>query len=136
MYYITINTLHRAELLACESVHDAFIECARKNAKEGRAIGRYVIMPDHLHLFARLIPSARLSDFVRLMKQHMTKELQQLYPRWNRFRQPGFFDRLLRSSESYAEKWKYVYKNPVRAGLVGRAEDWPYQGEIVWIDRV
>jgi hypothetical protein len=50
--------------------------------------------------------------------------------------QPGFFDHLLRGSESYHEKWRYVRENPVRAGLVSCAEDWPYQGEIVRIDRV
>jgi hypothetical protein len=26
--------------------------------------------------------------------------------------------------------------NPVRAGLVKNADDWPYHGEIVYIDRV
>ncbi len=54
-----------------------------------------------------------------------------------RFRwQPGFFDHLLRNDESYGEKWNYVRDNPVRAGLVKLAEDWPYAGEIVSIDRV
>src|SRR6266446_4044086 len=50
--------------------------------------------------------------------------------------QPGFFDHVLRSDESYAEKWNYVKENPVRAGLVQIASEWPYQGEIVVIDRV
>jgi putative transposase len=48
---------------------------------------------------------------------------------------PGFFDHILRSVESYAEKWNYVRDNPVQAGLVKTADDWPYQGEIVVIDR-
>jgi hypothetical protein len=46
----------------------------------------------------------------------------------------GFFD-LLRSNESYSQRWNYVRENPVRAGLVKSAADWPYQGEIVYIDR-
>ena len=50
--------------------------------------------------------------------------------------QPGFFDRILRSQESYAEKWNYVREKPVRAGLVQTAHDWPYQGEIAVIDRM
>jgi REP element-mobilizing transposase RayT len=50
--------------------------------------------------------------------------------------QPGFFDHVMRDSESYASKWQYVRDNPLRAGLVERSEDWPYQGEIVLIDRV
>ena len=48
-------------------------------------------------------------------------------PHW----QEGFFDHLLRSEDSYAQKCIYVYMNPVRANLCGRPEDWPYQGEIV-----
>ena len=40
--------------------------------------------------------------------------------------QPGFFDHVLRSSESYTEKWNYVRENPMRAGLVDYAADWPY----------
>jgi putative transposase len=46
------------------------------------------------------------------------------------------FDHVLRSDESYDEKWNYVKENPVRAGLVQIASEWPYQGEIVIIDRV
>ena len=48
--------------------------------------------------------------------------------------QRGFFDHLIRNTESYAQKWDYVRENPVRAGLVSRREDWPFQGEIVEID--
>ena len=47
-------------------------------------------------------------------------------PLWQR----EFFDHVLRASESYSEKWNYVFENPVRAGLVTRADDWPYAGEI------
>jgi spore coat protein A len=42
---------------------------------------------------------------------------------------------VLRNDESYAQKGNYVRENPVRAGLVKSVEDWPYQGEIVYIDR-
>ena len=37
----------------------------------------------------------------------------------------GFFDHVIRSEESYEQKWVYVRDNPVRAGLVRSAEDWP-----------
>ena len=46
-----------------------------------------------------------------------------------------FFDHVIRSSESYAEKWSYVQENPVRAGLVVDASDWPYSGEITIIEQ-
>ena len=44
--------------------------------------------------------------------------------------QSEFFDHVLRSSESYSQKWDYVRENPVRAGLVTDADAWPYQGVI------
>jgi hypothetical protein len=47
-------------------------------------------------------------------------------PIWQR----QFFDHLLRSPQSYGDKWTYVRENPVRARLVAKAEDWPYAGEI------
>ena len=49
--------------------------------------------------------------------------------------QVGKWDTRLRRSESYHDKWEYVRHNPVRKGLVTRAEDWPYQGmlnELRW----
>jgi hypothetical protein len=42
----------------------------------------------------------------------------------------AFFDHFLRSSVSYSQKWSYVRDNPVRAGLVATANDWPWQGAI------
>jgi hypothetical protein len=44
--------------------------------------------------------------------------------------QREFFDHLLRTTESYSEKWNYVRDNPVRSGFVVSADDWPYAGEI------
>jgi hypothetical protein len=44
--------------------------------------------------------------------------------------QPEFFDHIIRSADSYSEKWAYVQANPVRAGLVTTSEAWPYSGEI------
>jgi len=90
-------------------------------------------MPDHLHLFVRGDQSFVLASWVKGLKRAISKG----FPTKSRtpFWQPGFFDHLLRSDESYAQKWEYVRQNAVRAGLVKFAEDWPYQGELVRIDR-
>ena len=49
--------------------------------------------------------------------------------------QGGFSDHILRNDESYGEKWEYVPQNPVREGLLLRADNWAYRGEFVVIDR-
>jgi len=40
--------------------------------------------------------------------------------------QPRFFDRAVRTVKEYYEKVEYIHLNPVRAGVVERAEDWPW----------
>ena len=92
-------------------------------------------MPDHVHMFVRPGKSHALSETIKHLKQSITKSFAYRHrPQfvWER----GFFDRLLRTSETYSERWNYVRMNPVRAGLVHDPDDWPYQGEIVYIDRV
>ena len=135
LYFVTFTTWHRKPLLARQEVFDALIKYAQENESKGRAIGRFVIMPDHIHLFVRIGYDSRLNEFIRLLKYRLTKTLKSCGED-EKFWQPGFFDRLLRHSESYYEKWNYVYKNPVRAGLVKTEEEWSWQGEVVRIDRV
>jgi len=135
LYFLTMNTWQRAKCLNNLGILEALRLYAEKNIPQGRAIGRFVVMPDHIHLFARLSTDSKLSDFVRILKQSLSAVLkgQGLESPWW---QPGFFDHILRHDESYSEKWDYVRQNPVRAGLVKTPDEWPYQGEIARIDRV
>ena len=105
-----------------------------KRAREHNiSLGCYVLMPDHLHLFVKGDANFMLSRWVGGLKRAIAVELG---CRPGELWQPGFFDHVVRSNESYVEKWNYVRENSVRAGLVTESEQWPYQGEIVLIDRV
>jgi putative transposase len=132
-YFVTFNTHERLSLLARKEMHDAFHSFCTRAQDHDIAVGRYVIMPDHIHLFVAFpITGLTLSEWIHALKTVLGKQLLRLgmqKPHW----QEGFFDHVLRSAESYAQKWEYVRMNPVRAGLVARPEDWPYQGEIVKI---
>jgi len=179
LYFVTFNTLLKHPWLANDSVHAAFRSYAERGLEFNVATGRYVLMPDHVHVFVRIGPDMTLRRWESGLKQCLGKALTQLgykpatvplrgvasgcsvgpvarwverieppAQRYNRatgstlqsklksFWQPGFFDHLLRRDESYAQKWNYVWHNPVRAKLVARPEDWPYQGEIHRLDRV
>ena len=65
-----------------------------------------------------------------MMKRALPRAISADPPHW----QAGFFDHLIRHSESYAEKWEYVRQNPVRAGLVANPDQWPWQGEIISLE--
>jgi REP-associated tyrosine transposase len=135
MYFVTFCTHRRKAILANTTVNAAFREFAMRAYTEYNiAVGRYVIMPDHLHFFVRRPDDFNLGRWVGGLKQSLAKGMSHgnsAVAVWQR----GFFDHLLRSDESYGQKWNYVRENPVRAGLTTRAEEWPYAGEIIIIDR-
>ena len=133
VFFVTFCTRDHAAIPDLRLAHDAFCTYAERAQARNVAVGRYVIMPDHIHLFVIGDPNFLLSRWVGGSKRAIVVALGcHSGELW----QPGFFDHVLRSDESYAQKWEYVRENPVRAGLVSNADEWPYQGEIVIIDRV
>jgi len=135
VYFVTACTYRRRSVLATDAVKDAFISFAKRAYTEHNiAFGRYVIMPDHIHLFVCGPDDFQLGRWVGLLKQYLARSIVRMLsadPVWQR----RFFDHVLRSDESYGQKWNYVRENPARAGLVTNANDWPYVGEIIIIDR-
>ena len=137
LYFITVCTMRRRGVLHRKAAADILVdEWRNADQRHGWVIGRYVIMPDHVHFFcAPQLDAKTLSQFIAAWKQWTSKRIMNLLPRsataattslWQR----EFFDHVLRSDESYAEKWNYVLENPVRAGLVSDADNWKYSGEI------
>jgi putative transposase len=126
--FLTVVTKNRKSILADEAAHATVVE-AWKGAKKW-LVGRYILMPDHVHLFCA--PGTQISEPLLRWAAFWKSESARTWPRptdrpiWQRH----FWDTQLRRGESYDEKWEYVLANPVRAGLVSRVADWPYQGEL------
>jgi REP element-mobilizing transposase RayT len=114
-------------VLATPAMRDLILQAWR--AADHWQVGRYVILPDHVHLFCapRLYPAKPLLNWMRYWKAMVAKATgtgpDSLWEK-------NFWDTQLRQGDSYAAKWEYVKSNPVRHSLVTRPEDWPYQGEV------
>jgi putative transposase len=135
LYFVTFCTHKRERFLANDRVHTAFVLFANRAEETFNvAVSRYVIMPDHVHLFIRGDHNFRLGPWIGALKQALAKAAM-LSRAEGQVWEEGFFDHILRNNESYSQKWNYVRENPVRTGLVKSAAGWPYQGEIVYIDR-
>jgi len=125
---VTVCTDKRRHLLAQAESAAAVIGAWREST--AWLVGRYVLMPDHLHAFCSpaSAEAPALAAWVKFWKTQssfrwpFTEDL----PIW----QTGFWDRQLRDSRHYGERWDYVRNNPVRAGLAAKADDWAWQGEL------
>jgi putative transposase len=126
--FLTVCTKGGKPILADNETHVLLLEAWR--AAGAWLVGRYVIMPDHLHLFCAPIEhnSLPITNWITFWKSYATRRWlnPEDLPIWQRH----FWDTQLRRSESYDQKWNYVVENPVRAELVAKPEDWPYQGEL------
>jgi putative transposase len=125
---VTACTYQRRRILACNEIH-ALIVDAWTQAPEW-TVGRYVVMPDHIHLFAaeNEFHGYPLGQWVGKWKAYVSRcwPRQEDEPIWQR----SFWDHQLRSGDSYDFKWLYVRNNPVRHGMVKDADDSPFQGTL------
>ncbi len=131
--FITTCTAGRKSLLATKEVVSVLCEEWRGvRDRHGWAVGRYVVMPDHVHFFVcpDIVARCSLSTTIGKWKEWTSRKIGRTgatnLPIW----QAAFFDRVMRSDQETAEMWEYVQQNPVRAGLVKRPEHWPFVGAI------
>ena len=121
----TVCSKDRAPWLATDEVHTILRDVWQQ--ADTWLMGRYVIMPDHIHFFAGWTgQEIELDNWITYWKSQFSKQHRQPVYRW----QTDHWDTRMRTVAIYEEKWVYVLNNPVRHGLVTRAEDWPYRGEI------
>lgn len=126
--FLTICTEKRKPILCNDEVHQLLLEIWKK--AEAWLVGRYILMPDHIHLFCSPVGQEypALTTWVQYWKSLSARAWpdRDAGKVWQR----DFLDTQLRKSENYTEKWHYVMNNPVRAELVDASSQWPYQGEL------
>ena len=125
--YVTVCTKDRRPILANADA----VAAIRRAWEEADAwvIGRYVILPDHLHFFCSpRATDVSLARWIKFWKARASQSWprREEQPVWQR----DFWDTELRQGDSYASKWDYTYRNPVRHALVAQPEEWPWAGEI------
>ncbi|MEM9158013.1 MAG: transposase [Verrucomicrobiota bacterium] len=131
-YFITTNVEKRSPVLATPEVANILMQEWRSAfERHSWAIGRYVIMPDHVHFFCSSLEQKKsLSHFMRQWKEWTSKTIKRSTQLTDFKWQEGFVDHVLRNHESRSEKWEYIRQNPVRAGLVENPKEWPHKGFI------
>jgi putative transposase len=151
-YYITMTIVGWIDVFTRDDYRKIVIESLAFCQKEkGLVINAYVIMSNHIHLICYAWEPYRLSDILRDFKKFTSKEiisaienngkesrkewmlnLFKYYAKYNKnnkeyqFWQHGNKPIELASSEWIDQKLGYIHLNPVRNGMVMKAEDYQY----------
>jgi len=130
-YSLTFCTAGRARIFEQpDAVGDALQQIRRTAAIENFAIVAYCFMPDHLHLLVDgMSERSDLTRFAKMAKQRSgaSYALSEKGRLW----QEGYWERVLRVDDDPRPLVRYIFENPVRAGLVKSARDYPFLGSDV-----
>jgi len=145
VHELTFTCYHRERFLEDPWIRDTFLDSLRLARKRhGFLVWAYVVMPEHVHLL--VAPRGGLvRDILRSVKQPASQRviarlrnegsplLQRMESGAKRGNSPysfwqagGGYDRNLYSSKVIWASIDYIHQNPVRRGLLEKAEDWPW----------
>jgi REP element-mobilizing transposase RayT len=126
--FITFTTDHRWKM-PDEARTIVLESCLKENGNKFE-LHTAEVMPDHAHLLLSPLRDAEGWDFslpqiMHAIKGVLARKINILLSRSGPVWQAEFFDHVLRSNDSVAEKMDYICRNPVRAGLVRVEREYP-----------
>lgn len=152
LHFITFTVVGWIDVFTRKTYKDIIIESLKYCIQEkGLHLYGYVIMSNHMHVIISSDDGINLSDIVRDFKKYTAKKIidtiqsspqesrrewmMKLFKYYAKYNKNNavyqFWRRDNRPTELSSPKWinqklAYIHLNPVRAGLVDKAEDYPY----------
>jgi putative transposase len=120
IYFVTTRLKEKGRVLTdyeAEVVQKTILDLVEQNKLRLYA---YVVMPNHLHVLLKPIKEG-ISKTIQLIKGRASRQINE-----GNFWQKVFFDFTIFTEKKFKEKFNYIHFNPVKWGLVERAEDYKY----------
>ena len=127
MFFVTTTTSMARRLFQSERNAVLLIDLLRANVAAGKfQMNDFVIMPDHLHLLMSLPSDVSVEKAMQLIKGGYSYRLKRDFGFQGEVWQRGFSEERINDGQSFLRHRAYIVQNPVKAGLIDRAEQWPY----------
>jgi len=91
----------------------------------------FVLMSNHFHMLIST-PQANLSTSMRYFMTESSRAIARTSSRINRIYGARYHWTILRNSEHYAHAFKYVYRNPIKARMTLKVEDYKWSTVNQW----
>lgn len=85
----------------------------------------FVVMPNHMHLVLT-IKDGTLAAAMKKLKGATSRDINLARGAAGNLWTKGYYDHLFRQGDSIAHAVDYIRNNPLRKGLVYKADDWPF----------
>ena len=126
-FFVTSRTAMGRPIFQTDRMAGLFIDVLRNYVQARKfQVHDFVIMRDHVHLLVTVSGAMSVEKAMQLVKGSFSfrakKELEFAGEIWQR----GFSDVRVRDQESFRAHQRYLYDNPVRAGMANSPEEYPY----------
>ena len=135
-HFVTFCCYHRHRLFTTDASRRTFVSALERVRRNYRLrIYGYVVMPEHVHLLLSEPEKYTLADALKSLKQGVSRRL---LPKMGPFKpdfglsgeqhfwQKRYYDLNIRNYPQFVEKRRYIHRNPAKAGLCERPEDWEW----------
>ena len=114
-------------LLQTERNAGLFIDVLRSLVAERKfELHDFVIMPDHVHLLIEVSNDMTIEKAMQLIKGRFSHRLSHELGYKGEVWQRGFTEEQVMNRESFEMHRVYIAQNPVKAGMVASADEFPF----------
>ncbi len=127
IFFATTKTSMGRRLLQSDRNANLLIDVLRSLIAEHRfELHDFVIMPDHVHVLVEVSDDMTIEKAMQLVKGRFSHRLSHELGYKGEVWQRGFTEVQVMNNQSLEAHRSYIAENPVKAGLVASADEYPF----------
>ena len=132
LHVISRGNNHRKLFLAKKDFKIYYMLLKKLKEEELIRIYHYCLMSNHVHLLAGVEESSNISRFMKRLGLKYFYHYKKKHNYTGHLWQDRFKSKIIERDEYLIQCGKYIELNPVRAGIVKIAEDYPYSSYLYY----
>ncbi len=125
LHFITFSCYRRQPLFSTAKAKRTFEQTLERVRRwYGLFVTGYVVMAEHVHLLLSEPERSNLAVALQMLKQITAQKIA--HPAKTPLWQARYYDFNVWTAKKRIEKLRYIDRNPVKRGLVGKPEDWEW----------
>jgi putative transposase len=126
-FFVSAQASERERLLQSDRIARLLLQVLFLYRRQGKyLLHEFVVMPNHFHLLISPSVEVTLERALQLIKGRCSFEAGKRFSLKGVLWQRSFHDRRMRDLAEYMQFRKYIYSNPIKAGLVVSPSDYRY----------